>query len=62
MLGRAIAVTFLIPVFGMLWGTAFLAEPITAHMIAGGIVILLGTALATGILHFGARRAAPGGR
>ena len=47
---RAIAVTFLIPVFGMLWGTAFLAEPITAHMIAGGIVILFGTALATGMV------------
>jgi drug/metabolite transporter (DMT)-like permease len=31
----------------LVWGTAFLAEPITAHMIAGGIVILFGTAPAT---------------
>lgn len=46
----AMAVTFLIPVFGVAWGRLFLGEPITAQMIAGCLVILLGTALATGKL------------
>ena len=47
---RAIAVTFLIPAFGMLWGALFLDEPITTKMIAGCVVILFGTALATGVI------------
>ncbi|MEO7761426.1 MAG: DMT family transporter [Casimicrobiaceae bacterium] len=47
---RAIAVTFLIPAFGMLWGGLFLGEPVTFAMLAGCAVILLGTALATGVL------------
>jgi len=45
---RAIAVTYLVPVFGMLWGRLFLREPITPNIIAGCAVILLGTAVATG--------------
>lgn len=45
----AIAVTFLIPVFGMLWGWLFLHEPVTGHMLAGTAVILVGTALTTGL-------------
>jgi drug/metabolite transporter (DMT)-like permease len=44
---RAIAVTYLVPVFGMLWGLIFLHEAVTASMLAAGAVILLGTALAT---------------
>lgn len=44
---RAIAVTFLIPGLGMLYGALFLAEPVTLEMVAGCVVILLGTALAT---------------
>ena len=44
---RAIAVTFLVPGFGMLYGALFLAEPVTWEMIAGCVVIVLGTALAT---------------
>lgn len=47
---RAVTVTFLIPVFGMLWGALFLDEQITLRMIAGCAVILLGTGLATGVL------------
>jgi len=47
---NAIAVTFLIPAFGVLWGAVFLAETPTVVMIGGCAVILLGTALATGIL------------
>jgi drug/metabolite transporter (DMT)-like permease len=45
---RAITVTYLVPVFGMLWGLIFLHEAITAGMLAACAVILLGTALATG--------------
>ncbi|MGH9461406.1 MAG: DMT family transporter [Vicinamibacteria bacterium] len=55
---RAIAVTYLIPLFGMVWGLFFLHEAITPNMIAGCAVILLGTALATGALAFGVRRPA----
>jgi uncharacterized membrane protein len=47
---RAIAVTFLIPAFGMLFGVLFLGEAVTAAMLAGCAVILIGTALATGLL------------
>jgi drug/metabolite transporter (DMT)-like permease len=47
---NAIAVTYLIPVFAMLWGWLFLAEGITSAMVIGGAVILLGTSLATGLL------------
>lgn len=52
---RAIAVTYLLPAFGMAWGLVFLHEVITPNMIAGCAVILLGTALATGTLAFGAK-------
>jgi drug/metabolite transporter (DMT)-like permease len=47
---NAVAVTFLIPAFAVLWGWLFLAEPLTGAMAAGCAVILLGTALATGVL------------
>ena len=44
----AASVTFLIPVFGMLWGRMFLHEAITATMLLGCAIILAGTALAGG--------------
>lgn len=47
---NAISVTFLIPAFAVLWGALFLGEVITPTMVAGCAVILLGTALATGLL------------
>jgi len=47
---NAIAVTFLVPPFAVLWGALFLAEAVTPTMIVGCGVILLGTALATGVL------------
>lgn len=47
---RAITVTFLVPVFATLWGGLFLGEAISGRMLAGGAIILLGTALATGIV------------
>jgi drug/metabolite transporter (DMT)-like permease len=48
--GRAMAVAFLIPVFGMLWGRLALGEAVTWTMIGGCAVILAGTALVTGIV------------
>ena len=47
---KTLAVTYLIPAFGVLWGHLFLHEPITTSMIVGCAVILLGTTLATGML------------
>jgi drug/metabolite transporter (DMT)-like permease len=46
----AASVTFLIPTFGMIWGSVFLQEPITPVMISGCVIILFGTALASGKL------------
>jgi drug/metabolite transporter (DMT)-like permease len=47
---NAITVTYLIPLFAMLLGALVIDEPITGSMVAGCTVILLGTALATGLL------------
>lgn len=44
----ALTVTFLIPLFGILWGHLFLHEVISAGMMIGAGIVLLGTALATG--------------
>jgi len=43
---RALMVTFLIPLFGVLWGTLFLGEAVTPNMLDGGVLILAGLALA----------------
>ena len=47
---RAIAVTFLAPVFALLYGNWFLAEPITAWMLGCGAIIIGGTMLSTGLI------------
>jgi len=47
---KAIAVTFLAPAFGVLWGMLFLDETLTPGMVLGCAVILFGTALSTGVL------------
>ncbi|UCG96247.1 MAG: DMT family transporter [Burkholderiales bacterium] len=46
---RAANVTYLIPLFATLWGSAFLAEPVTVRLLAGGAIVLAGTALALGV-------------
>ena len=43
------SVTFLIPVFGMAWGSLFLGETVTLAMVLGCATILLGTALVLGL-------------
>ena len=55
---RAIAVTFLIPPFAMVWGALFLDEVLTGRTLAGAAVVLVGTALATGLVKLPARRPA----
>lgn len=47
---RTISVTYLIPAFGILWGSLFLDEKVSLTMLIGGVVILLGVALTTGII------------
>lgn len=46
---NAVTVTFLIPVFAVLWGAMFLAEALTWAMLGGGLLVLGGTALALGL-------------
>jgi drug/metabolite transporter (DMT)-like permease len=46
---RALTVTFLMPLFGMLWGALFLDESITAAMLAGCALIVGGVALAAAV-------------
>ena len=47
---NTIAVTFLIPVFALIWGFLFLHETLTVMMAIGCLVVLLGTGLAVGVL------------
>ena len=54
---KAITVTLLIPVFGMLWGVLFLGEPLTAGRIAGCAIILGGCSLILGLVRLPARAA-----
>ena len=49
---NAITVTFLIPGFAVVWGAVFLGETLTMQMVIGCAVIVLGTALTTGVLKF----------
>jgi len=48
---KAITVTYLIPVFGILWGFIFLSEKISTSTIIGAGTILLGVGLSTGVLN-----------
>ncbi|HKT92537.1 MAG TPA: DMT family transporter [Paraburkholderia sp.] len=47
---RAITVTFVIPIFGILWGALFLGERVSMGMVEACAAILVGTALATGFV------------
>jgi len=53
---RSITVTFLVPIFGILWGMIFLSEPLTLRMIVATAIVLLGTLLATGFIGAGATK------
>jgi drug/metabolite transporter (DMT)-like permease len=47
---NAVSVTFLIPLFGILWGHVFLGEAVTPAMWGGGAIVLVGIALALGLV------------
>ncbi|MDP1652221.1 MAG: DMT family transporter [Rhodocyclaceae bacterium] len=44
----ALTVTFLIPLFGVLWGWLFLDEAVGWHTLGGAFIVIAGTALVTG--------------
>ncbi len=54
---RALAVTFLVPVFAIVYGVLFLGERVTPWMLACGAVVVCGTALSTGLLRVRALKA-----
>jgi drug/metabolite transporter (DMT)-like permease len=56
---RALAVTFAVPVFAILYGALFLGERVTPWMIVCGVVIVFGTALSTGLLKLPSLRTNP---
>ncbi len=47
---RALTVTFMIPVFAVIYGVVFLSEEVTPWMVMCGLVIICGTALSTGLV------------
>ncbi|MDP1742770.1 MAG: DMT family transporter [Polaromonas sp.] len=50
---RALAVTFVVPVFAVFYGLVFLGETVTLWMLLCAVVIICGTALSTGLLKIG---------
>ena len=46
---KALTVTFLIPVFALIYGVAFLNETVTLSMVFLGMVVVLGTAMSSGV-------------
>jgi len=54
---RALSVTFVVPVFAVLYGALFLGESVTPWMLGCAGVIVGGTALSTGLLKPGRQRA-----
>ncbi len=54
---KAITVTLLVPVFGVLWGVLLLGEPLGAGRLAGCAIILAGCSLILGLVRFPVRAA-----
>ncbi|WP_332775940.1 DMT family transporter [Polaromonas sp.] len=50
---RALTVTFVVPVFAVLYGVVLLGEAVTSWMVVCALVIVCGTALSTGLLKLG---------
>ncbi len=46
----AVSVTFLVPIFGVVWGAVLLDEAVTPSIAVGAAIILVGTALALGLI------------
>ncbi len=47
---KALTVTLLVPVFGVIWGAILLNEPISAGMLMGLVIILMSVGLVTGMI------------
>lgn len=47
---KAMMVTYLIPLFGVMFGHMFLQEQLYINMLAGGVLILIGVMLTTGLI------------
>lgn len=57
---RSMTISFMIPAFGVLWGSVFLDEAVTVGKLVGCVIILIGTALSVGVLdRFLTRRTEP---
>jgi drug/metabolite transporter (DMT)-like permease len=50
---RALSSTFLVPVFAIVYGAVLIGETVTSWMVFCAVVIICGTALATGLLRLG---------
>jgi hypothetical protein len=50
---EALTVTFLVPVFALMYGVFFLSESITPWMVTCGVIIVCGTALSSGLVRLG---------
>jgi drug/metabolite transporter (DMT)-like permease len=58
----ALTVSFLVPVFGVLWSVVFLGEPVTPALVSGGSLVIAGTVLTTGFRLATLRARTPGER
>ena len=47
---RAITVTFVVPVFAVVYGALFLGETVTPWMLLCGVIIICGTALSANLI------------
>ena len=47
---RSLTVTFVVPVFAVIYGTLFLNEVVSSWMVLCGVIIVCGTALSAGLL------------
>jgi len=54
---KALTVTFMVPVFAIVYGVVLLGETVTPWMLGCGLIVLLGTALSSGLIHIGKRKA-----
>lgn len=53
---KSLTVTFLIPVFAMMYGVVLLNEKVTLWMVGCGLITVLGTALSTGLIKLGQQK------
>jgi drug/metabolite transporter (DMT)-like permease len=52
---RALTVTFVLPVFAVIYGAIFLRETVSLWLLLCGVIIVCGTALSANLLKFGRR-------